>query len=283
MQGPPITKIITKVGTTHFLTTFEAPRKTIRSVTDVIIFVKKDGALVPDGHHDDLLACALDLGQHEKAIILKVSLLYAHNESKESFTCTLGPIFDAEPSMEGNQHPDTTGLIKFTIPGRNWSGVIKSDSSVIYQPNVTNLDQDIHIYQYAGMERSILEARSTAVGVTGLAYDVQLFNVTDPLFVFLMQHKDRFPELHAEDIKKRTDSMYSVKKTLVRRVQQFFENAIFTKIKYTTKEGLCFNIPEPTKHIDTVPDIIMIQLQVDYMVISPQIFTYNTQDVQLKF
>lgn len=270
-----------KVGTAHFLTVFEQPAKNIKSVTDVILFRKVDGRMVPDAHHSDMMVCPLTLGLHDKALILKVAILYTHNETARPFSCTLGPMFDPDESVEDADtlHPDHTGVIKFILPGRRWHGIIEPTASVIYEPNLTNLS--INILQYAGLESHILEARSTTVGVHGTSNDYTLFNVTDPLFVFLMAHKNHFPELTSDEIKKRTDTIYSVSKVLVKRVQQFFRNAIFPLLHYTKMKKLQFTCNFEAH--EELPDLLMAQISVDYMIVSPQNFAYKTHDIKLTF
>lgn len=286
---PSVTKITVKAGTTHFLTQYVAPEKTLRSATDAIMFrANRDGHWVQDAHHalvqDGLvLVCPFEKELHEKVVILKILLLYTHNEQATPFQCKLGPLFSVSDPASDNAHPDQTGYLDFIIPGRHQHGIIRPDSQMLYRPNATNLDEEINIFQYAGLETQIMGARSSAVGVSGISNQVRLFNVTDPFFAFLMSHKDHFPELHEDDIEKRAETLYTVKKTLVQRVQRFFENSVFPLIKYSDKPGIYMTIPVATATA-AEGSLLMIQLQVDYMVVAPQSnYAYKTRDVQLKF
>lgn len=263
----------------HFLTHIEWREKEIRTVTDAIIFHKNSaGVMIPDARHSDNCICPLTLKDHsQRVIIIKMELLYTHNECDTQFLADIGPVFHAENTQSEHAHPDKTGVIRFMIPGKRCCGVIDPGMRIIYQPNLVNLG--INLLQYAGMENSILEARSTAISQKGILNSGYMaFMLTDPLLGFLLTHKQHFTALHAKDIIKQDDGIYLVRTPLVTQVQEFFRDTVFPHIKY----AMVTSLPLKCHFLGhQVPDTLMLMVSTDYMVISPQIPTYKTSDIKL--
>lgn len=263
----------------HFLTQIEWREKEIRTITDVIIYHKNAaGLMVPDALHSNNCICPLNLKDHQqRAIIVKMELLYTHNECDTQFLVDVGPVFEGDNTHLEAAHPDKTGIIRFMIPGKRSHGVIDPGMRIIYQPNLVNLG--INLLQYAGMENAILEARSTVVSHNGILNSGYMaFMLTDPLIGFLLTHKQHFTALHARDIIKQNDGIYLVRTPLVIQVQDFFRDTIFPHLKYTTVK----NLPLKCHFLGhQCPDTLMVMVSTDYMIVSPQIPTYKTKDIKL--
>jgi hypothetical protein len=263
----------------HFLSQIEWPEKEIRTVTDVIIYRRTMfNQMVPDALHSDNTICKLDLKTNQRAFIIKVQVLYTHNETDDPIVADIGPMFHVDHMPENPEecHPDKTGVTRFMIPGKRWTGVVHPDARVLYEPNLVNVG--INILQYAGIENAILEARSTVISPTGVVSGgYRAFTTTDPLLMFYLTHKQHFEELHANDIRQQTQTVYVVRQELVQRIQDFFRDTVYPHLLYTTARAL------PLKcNFEHMPETVMVMISTDYMVISPQKPVYKTSDVRLK-
>lgn len=270
-----------------YLCHFEQPPKVIKTTTESLcFFVEGDKIHVDQSHKEtegSFKLCTLDFdpSKNEKAVILKVALLYSHNEREEPVVWKVNSLFKTEEEEEEDGrksiHPDATGKITIVLPGMKFKGPLEENDRLIYEPKLVHLD--IPILPYIGMEHYILGARSTCVTQQGIAYEYQAFLDTDPFMVFLLQHKNHFDEVNAYDIKMGGGRVYLVKRSLVKRIQQFFKNAIFPLIRYVEDPIIYFKWNNP--QIEEKGIFINAMIQVDYVVVSPEIAKYKTQGTLL--
>jgi len=280
-----------KRGTVFHLVHFQHPEKTIKRTTDLISFYIHNGGINVDKTHKGegeglYKLCTLDFDptKGEKAVILKISLVYTHNETQTPFIWDTEPIFEKDNTSETDQssqsshHPDTTGTISLVIPGDAFSGPLPNDARLIYEPKMVHLG--ISLLPYIGLEHHILNARSTCVSQAGLVYEYQAFKGTDPLVVFLLENKSHFDEVNAQDIKKLDENVYIIKRPLVKRIQTFFANTVFSLIKYVSNPTLTFRWrtqPPPLEQ----DAFVNAMIQIDYVVTSPSVYKYKLHDLQI--
>jgi len=277
-----------KRGTVFHFVHFEHPEKTIKRTTDLISFYIKKGELnvdkthimdTPSQNEGVFKLCRLDFDPNkgEKAVILNISLIYAHNETQEPCIWDTECLFDIGEPENLSTHPDTTGKISIVIPGNEFTGPLPHDARLVYEPKMVHLG--ISLLPYIGLEHHILNARSTCVSETGLLYEYQAFKGTDPLVVFLLENKSHFDEVNAQDIRKLDENIYVIKRPLVKRIQAFFSNTVFSLIKYVSNPILSFkwrNQPPCEKD-----GFINAMIQIDYVVTNPSICKYRLHDKQI--
>ena len=273
---------------------FEPPPKTIKTTTESLSFFINNQGETHSTHsikdHEDLFKlCTLDFDplREEKAFILKVQILYSHNDYDNFWEWEVEKLFDCtNPSSrlqegigeEGSKHPDSTGRLKIVIPGGQFKGCINPEDRLVYQPKLVHLG--VSVFPYVGLEHHILGARSTCLTHAGIAHEYVAFANTDPFLVFFLEHKDKFDETNAHDIK-RYEKNVLVKRHLVKRVQQFFQNALFPLFHYVAKDStLVFRWPKEKR--PQTKGFINAMIQVDYIVITPEIPKYKLQGTTLK-
>jgi len=284
-------KMIPKGGTRtahHHLIQYSSCQKDIRTTTDMII-VSKDTTI--DKRHQTEIPgmyqmCALKLKPLERALILKLSILYTHNDCEEPIVFHVENLFPSINDGDCN-HPDQTGEIDIVIPGAHHAGPVPPSDRLLYEPNFVNLGDGFHALQYAGIENHIMNARSTCVTNAGSytfatnmdsQQEYVAFMYNDPLVVFLMAHKQHFAELKSNDIHITDDIIYLIRKSLVERVQQFFKNAVFPLLHYTETPAVYFRLKN-----DMCEGAVSFMLQLDYVVISPGIESYHAIGIKLNF
>ena len=122
---------------------------------------------------------------------------------------------------------------------------------------------------YVGLEERIMSETRTWVGTTHANSTVRVFERTDPLLVFMLQHRHLFSELSADDMQIRSTEAgtYFVKETLVQRVQQFFRSQVLPLIQYLPDDcaHLVLRAVNPPENMG----LVMIQVQVDYVSVFP--------------
>lgn len=280
-----------KSSSIFYLNHFERPNKTIRSTTESIcLFFDTNGELHSTHKTKDslfrLATLDFDPSREEKALILSVKMLYSHNDYNDVWTWEVEKLFDQKKEEEeeekkkekGKYHPDFTGKLRLVIPGCEFKGVLKPEDNLVYEPKLVHLGTPILLY--AGLENHILGARSTCITPAGIFYDYQAFCNNDPFIVFLLENKDKFDEINAQDIKQGNHKTILVKRPLVRRVQQFFQNALFPLFRYVSKNTV-ITFEWPKEQWPKTSGFINVIIQVDYLVITPQIPKYKTHETTL--
>jgi hypothetical protein len=299
-----------------YMVHFEHPKKTIKNITESIsFFVQPDGTLCVDEMHrgstpDTFKLCTLDYdpqGKGERAVLLELRCSYVHNEFDEPFFWDVEGMFSASlPSPSGgdsdspaprsgageSHHPDHTGKTCVVIPGERYQGPIPESNRTVYKPRLKHLD--INLLSYVGLETQILNANSTCISEQGTLHEYHAFNQTDPFLVFLLQHKNRFDEVNAADIKmvigaNSKHAYYLVKRPLVKRVQSFFKT-LYSLILYTQRPAIEFRwrakpccSPRPEAGGSNTPRgrFVTAIIQADYVVLSPEMLTYKAQGEKL--
>jgi hypothetical protein len=232
---------------------------------------------IPD-KEDAYKLCTLDFdpSRGEKAVILKINILYSHNENDDAFFWEVN-LREQTKEEHLSNHPDSTGKICIVVPGSKYQGLIPVDERLVYEPKLVHLD--INILPYVGIEGHILNARSTCITSQGIEHDYQAFHQTDPLLVFLLEYKHHFDEVNARDIKKGAERMYLVKRHLVKRIQSFFKNSVFSLIKYVEQPVIEFKWKNPPGKDNK--GFVSATIQVDYVVLSPEVIHYKAQGIKL--
>lgn len=275
-------------GTFH-LVHFEPPPKDIRTTTESLCFFVDEGGKFHSSHsfedkEDVFRLCKLDFDpeREEKALILKVQILYSHNDYDEFWTWEGsfhppegGGMNDTSTNGEGGgKHPDSTGRLKIIVP-RSFKGPLPTEDRLIYEPKLVHLG--VSILPYVGLENHILGARSTCLTQAGIAHEYQAFRNNDPFLLFLLEYKDKFDETNTRDII-RYDQIVLVKRHLVKRVQQFFENAIFPLFRYVSNDPtIVFKWEKKPQN----SGFVNVVVQVDYVVVTPEIPKYKMHGVVL--
>lgn len=290
-------------GAAFHMVHFEHPPKNIKTVTEALsFFVQPSGALVVDAAHatDEegvFKLCTLDydhVNKGDRALILELRCAYVHNEFEESFFWDVEDMFEATTQSESAKHPDVTGKTCVVIPGARYVGPIPECNRVVYKPRLKHLD--INLLPYVGLETHILNGNSTCISSEGTRYEYHAYNTTDPFMVFLLQHKHRFDEVNASDIKmvRSVDppaggggvhhTYYLVKRPLVKRVQSFFKT-LYSFILYTKRPELRFRwrFPPPPAagEENRGGRFITVIIQVDYLVLSPEVLKYKSSSEPL--
>jgi len=259
-------------SSSFYLVHFEHPPKTMKTKTESILFYsnKSDDLHKMEDKQDCFKLCTLDFdpSKGERAVILKINILYSHNEYDETFFWNT--------SLKNKEEEESTNKICIVIPGNQFKGAISVEDRLVYEPKLVHLG--IPILSFIGIEGHIMNARSTCITSQGIAHDYQAFHQTDPLLVFLLEHKHHFDEVNAQDIKKAGEQIYLVKRHLVKRIQAFFKNSVYSLIKYVDHPVIEFQWKnEPEKKDAFVSAVI----QVDYVVLSPELIKYKTQGTKL--
>ena len=275
-----------RVSGTFHLVHFEPPPKNICTTTESLCFFINDQGQLFSTHKEgeDLFKlCKLDFdpSKEEKALILKVQILYSHNDYEDFWTWEVDKLFD--PKEEGVQlppggvHPDSTGRLKVIVPGSSFRGPLAPEDRLVYEPKLVHLG--VSILPYVGLENHILGARSTCLTQEGIAYEYQAFKSNDPFLLFLLENKDKFDETNSHDIKRYNDIVL-VKRHLVKRVQQFFGNAVFPLFRYVSASPtLVFRWDKEKRPKKS--GFVNVIVQVDYVVITPEIPKYKMHGVVL--
>jgi hypothetical protein len=279
-----------------YLNHFERPNKTIRSTTESICFFFDTNGEIHSTHKTigeeclfRLATLDFDPSREEKALILSVKMLYSHNDYDGVWTWEVEKLFDqkkeeeeetkeTQKQQQHHHHPDSTGKLRLVIPGCEFKGVLKPSDSLVYEPKLVHLGTPVLLY--AGLENHILGARSTCVTPAGICYDYQAFCNNDPFIVFLLENKDKFDEINAQDIKQGENKTILVKRPLVKRVQQFFQNALFPLFRYVSQNTV-ITFEWPKEQWPKTSGFINVIIQVDYLVITPQIPKYKTHEIIL--
>ena len=263
----------------HFLTQIEFPPKELRTLTDVITVHRMEdtGRLECDPlHPGGAVFRAMNLCEGQRALILSLKLTYSANSTGRDIFFEFRDLF--VPRTGKSQHPDVTGIVKLVIPA-NHQGSVPKARQTLYEPNFVNLG--VKIIPYAGMEEAMRAARSTAVlyegDITSLsnesATDFQLFKVSDPLLVFMLQHVNVWStdEIGPHDICAiKHHHIYKVRRRAVERAQSVFKNAIFPLFCYTHPMHKMHIVEErPREEQVTGGDfaLAVFVLELEYMVV----------------
>jgi hypothetical protein len=262
-------------GHHHVLVEYAPPLKQVRTVTDDCLFF---AAAAADGRQ---CVCPFRLHPGERAVVLKIELLYSRNDWPDDPLELEVEAFFAPDADDRHRHPDHNGgRCALTLPA-GWRGVLPKDRRLVYEPNMVNLG--FSVVHYIGLEDSILNARSSCVTPQGVFEEHVLFRDGDPLLVFLLQNRQHFPELRSDDVRLcKADgfaggrAIYAVRRHVVERVQSLFRNAIFPLIHYVQGDSLVVNARVPT-----AVGVAMCLLQTTYVVVSPQVPEYAVSTVKL--
>jgi len=225
---------------------YKAPEKESRKIEDIVVMnlVSHNGKTVLECdsfHKGGRIFKSLSLQEGEKAVITSIRLLWSANGSNREVNFEIQDLFT---TREGNSkdHPEVSGVVKLLIPPRHHGPVPKS-AQLIYQANFLNV-QGVTLVHYLGMEDSILNARSSVVDAdlesfaAGTRPDFQVFYITDPLLVFILDHKKLWKgekTIRPQDIMqcKNNPKYYKVSKRVVEQAQHDFRYSVFVNFCYT--------------------------------------------------
>jgi hypothetical protein len=223
-----------------YLIQHEHPHKETRSSVDCVCF-----HLVRRGHEfvlqvDDRHAPShgvFDMGlcpeRDERALVLNVDMVYATNDTGRNVELHLDLGFDplVTATVE-SEHPDSTGRVRFIVPSQA-NGRVPLSEQRLYSPNVLNLG--FNAISFVGLEGAILSARSWAPyapssssgGGGGGGEEYEIFTMTDPIVVFMIENRAHFRWLQNDDIVVVAgQQLYRVRKRAVERMRSFFERSI---------------------------------------------------------
>jgi len=221
------------------LLSYTPPDREVRTLEDVVsMHLMENERLECDPfHYGGQLFPQLRLQKDERAIILSIKLKWCANNTGRDVHFEVHDLFRTRNNGR-SEHPDNTGKVTLVIPARH-CGAVPALSQNVYQPNLVNLG--IPVIQYAGMEESILNARSTAILMEGQQHrndEYEVFHQSDPLLVFLLRHMNAWPSVSAQDVLRLKDmSMYRVKRSAVNVARSVFEKAVFPLFCYTHKDN----------------------------------------------
>ncbi len=298
----------------HHLVKYSEPQKQIKTCVDCVTFhLTAQGTLQSDARHADGRVFDLGLRQGEKAIITKISMLYCTNDTERNVELELYDMFGPEEKMDGSdllgffreaehKHPDQTGRVRFILP-KSANGKVPHAERLIYEPNLSNLG--FPVIQYAGLEHSILNARSTAVSYESAPHPgFEIFKRTDHLIVFLLENKAYFKrDIGLDDIIALPDGEhYKVSQKAIVRVREFFETSVFPLFRYTTTNHVRVSwvshedlpqVPTPS-HLQTPAEakhaarrnegfsIVVLFLEIEFVVVEQGPLRYQCTQKDLK-
>lgn len=232
-----------------------------RNVVDTICF---DGyTSTPDKRHANSNCLPIRLQPGEKALVLKVELLYCTNDTDYEWRFELqGELWDGQATP-----------LQIVVPPHA-KGVVPSLDRLVYRNEVVAKGSEF--FQYIGQEHAILGAHSTCVSPNA---ECQLFEEKDPFLQFLRQHWSTFSGLTASDIhlinkeEKEEDHIYQVSQNAIDRATRFFKT-LFGKIKYKTTETPISIIRTNGKKEEEVAASaafsgVVIMLSLDYVAVAP--------------
>lgn len=235
----------------HYLVEHPAMQQERRTSYDHLCLSVAPGTrhLLPDERHAQrhtLFDIALRVG--ERALLLGIEMLYCTNDLGVEVMLEFPALFE-----EGDV--DAAGRVVFVVPAHANGNVPRRDR-MLYEPNFCNLGIDI--VPWAGLEGSIVSARSTAVvGTYPLPAEAQyqLFRENDPLLLFFMRNRNSFPDLDKFEITALSTSTSAaaegicrVPKAVVDRVQRFFQTSVLPLFHYTTQKALLIKWPTQLAH-----------------------------------
>lgn len=206
-------------GCHHYLIEYQHHKKELHNAVDCVCFhLLKDSLLLEsDARHPNgsqLFDFKLKRST-DKVLILSVDLVYCTNDTGQ----------DVEMHLEST---------RFVIP-KNANGMVPANDQRIYEPNLVNLG--LNIQHYAGLEESILNARSFSVDAC--TYPNEIFLPTDPLIVFMCQYRSKLPWIRVDDIVQvKNGTHYRVNKECLDKTRTFFQEAIFPLFHYVRTNSL---------------------------------------------
>ena len=289
---------------TTTLLTYKSPERQVKQCEDIVSMHLMSGETshleCDPFHYGGRIFPQLRLQPGERAVILSIKLKWCSNNTGRDVHFEVHDMFRTRMSGK-SAHPDNTGVVTLMIPARH-CGPVPTISQNIYEPNLVNLG--IPIIQYAGMEESILNARSTAILTEGSEHrntEYEVFHQSDPLLVFLLRHMNAWSKdtIGAQDVLRLKDmNMYKVKRTAVKAARDIFERAIFPLFCYTHPENkmhLVWNKsmepPPPlpdhlvTKGEETSPDsgfaMITFRLEMEYVLVSNALLGFTCKETPL--
>lgn len=270
----------------HVLVHYDPPPKDIRTSEDIVVFfIKKSGVTSDDRHLTDMpgvfQACPLKLKPGERAFVLEFRLTQSQNDYTNLVTFDVDPFFDCDVDVGDEQqnhykrHHTRIGIVA------NYSGKLNDDASLLYKPTVSDLGMPV--IPYIGQEGHIMSARSTCIGINGIADDsFQIYHHSDPFVAFVLAHANRFEDLKSDDIKKVDNTKYVISRKLVEYVKNLFRLAIFPLIRYTTKDHIRFRFKDPPQKTTFKNPLIIMCLKLTYIVVKIDIPTYTLTRTEIK-
>jgi hypothetical protein len=249
----------------------DPPPKRLNTITDAILL--NDGICDPRHKLDDgdagFKICLFPPSiRDERRLVTKIQLLYAHSDCKQTLRFTL--------------HAGDKKLGRIVVPA-GYAGPIAPETGarIVYEPRFVHLNK-LPIMHYVGMEDRIMSQTRTWIGTAGVASEYRAFDATDPLLVFMLQHRHLFDELSADDmrISQQLNGMYMVRETLVQRVQKFFGDQVLPLIEY---------LPLNCEHLTLLKEDVqetgscMLQLQLDYVSVFDAALGFSVKTTAVTF
>jgi hypothetical protein len=152
-------------------------------------------------------------------------------------------------TADGKPKEGGFGIFHVTIPPKAVSGIVGKHDRLIY---VSNLLETIKLdaTHYIGLENSIVGAHSTCIAPQGLIFDFQAFRLTDPFVQFALAYErgyaackstENMKVLNGDDLK---DDIVLMKRSWMREVCNFFQDALFPLYMYLDNPGIELSIEE---------------------------------------
>lgn len=218
-------------GCHHYLLQPQFPVQTFKTVKDIVTLHLQDSdSMVMDKRHkktDGHILTGLNLEPGQRAICKSIRFEWCANETNVPFTMRLEDLFVSHNVPFESEHPDSAGLVEFVVPPAHEGPIF---DSCIYRPAADDLG--CKPFRFAGMEDSIMEARSSHVG--SVFADFEVFQLSDPIMIFILENRDKLPEVEIEPF---GDTGYAVNRDGIASIRKLFQDAIFPFFCYANPRG----------------------------------------------
>jgi hypothetical protein len=300
-------------GAHHFVVhQYRAPKKETYTVDDIVVMnlTSHDGNTVLECdsfHKGGRIFKNIKLENGEKAVITSIKLLWCANGSNREVHFEIHDLF-ALREGQASLHPEVSGVVKLIIPPRH-VGSVPLHAQRVFQANFLNIE-NVTLLHYLGMEDAILNARSSVIPPDMNAFDssthhpnFQIFCRTDPLLVFILDHKKLWKgdqSIRPQDIVqcKSNPKYYRVSKRVVKQAQHDFRCSIFPNFCYTHPEHKMHLVwdkqmegpPEIPPHLVerkeeeeqiTGLGLIVFRLEIEYILITNEFQSFFLEEINL--
>lgn len=208
--------------------------------------------------------------EQQRVIIKGMYLLFVNNEFTTDLEVKVTRLFDV-PRDHANQdihHPDDTAQVTILCP-RDMNAIVRDRDAVLYKPR---LPLSV-LTEYVGLEGAILEPQSVKIPTQQVGGEGQeeVFEKTNPLVPFILNHKDELKPTPEEFVKMPGPDhqiFYKIQETLLVRVRDLFRNTIFHDMRYTRFEDCRFQCKLQKEPKRATANLCFI-LELKYLVITP--------------
>lgn len=287
---------------------YRAPHKETRTYEDIVVMNLSGNEMLEcdSNHKGGRIFKDLKLERGERAVITSLKMTWCANGTNREVHLEVQDMFAPREGKSLN-HPEVSGIIRLIVPA-NHVGPVPKQAQKVYYANFLNVE-GVTLVHYLGMEHSILNARSSAIasaevrGISCTETAFQVFFYTDPLLVFILDHKKLLwkgsKQIKPHDIVqcKENPKYYKVSTRIVEEAQQNFKQNIFPLFCYTHPEHKMRLIwdpdmeapPEMPPHTLNREDreqtsglgIVYFRLEMECIIVTNQMQAFSVDEINL--